>query len=845
MHTSQLLWQGLEWSWSLAFWLVAIATAVGLIVLLMQYERRLVPKRVGNALLVLRLLVLVTLLFTLLQPIIARRIDHEHTGRVLVAIDLSESMETADGHAGKGEKLRWARAMGMIGNAATNDRIDRWIAAFDEGRVPKWVDDDETTDPQRRAQLAKSRRENLDGIFSQIDQLPRKEIALRLLTGTSSPLLPQLEDVAKVELVVFAGNANSADQDTLETTVDLPPVTLLTGVSDLSQAMSLRGADSTSAPVVGIVLLTDGRDNSDRDAVVAAARLGQASTPVFPVVFGSKYRPKDLAFAKLDYVPTTFKDDKSLLTVTLNTSGYEGEEIEVVLEQEGEEPVTKTVTPDSRTASLEFDLKTATVGRHKYTIRMDPRPGETREDNNSKTFAATVTDDTVRALVLEGAARWEFRFINNALERDPRVDVKRVVFRQPYLGILKDTFFPRTLEFPDDADDLVESPFAEPDLVILGDIAPGDIPEVGWQMLEKFVAESGGTLVFVAGKQHFPLAYQSDIVQRLLPMTALQPINLDGPSAKAPPSERGFHLKLTAEGEELEVMQFDPDAKQNRDIWAGLPGHTWGLLGQAKPGATVIAYAIQPGEEDNLENERKNAVIVRQHFGSGQVVWIGIDSTWRWRHRVGDKYHHRFWGQLARWSAENKAAAGNEFVRFGPDRSDIEVGDDAVIRAQWTQAFLKKNPNIKARALIHRAIDNSSAPPFAEIRLEPIDTRPLVHEARAVALPPGEYRVTLVVENGDVGPEEISAVLYVNEKTTPELSDLSANRELLAQVADVSGGRLFFPDEVGGIAELFRDPSFTSEERTETRLWDHWLLILVFFAMLTSEWVVRKLNGLP
>ena len=841
MHTSQLLWQGLEWSWSLAFWLVAIATAVGLIFLLMQYERRLIPKRVGNTLLVLRLVVLVVLLITLLQPIIARKIDHEHTGRVLVAIDLSESMETADGHAGKGEKLRWARAMGMIGNAATNDRIDRWIKAFDEGRVPKWVDDNETADPA----LAKSRRDNLAGIFSQIDQLPRKEIAQRLLTGTSSPLLPQLEDVANVELIVFAGNANSSDKDTLETTVKLPPVTLLTGVSDLSKAMSTRGGDSTSSPVVGIVLLTDGRDNSDRDAVVEAARLGQNSTPVFPVIFGSKFRPKDLAIAKLDYVPTTFKDDKSLLTATLNTAGYEGEEIEVILEQEGEESVTKTIMPDSTIATVAFDLKTVKVGRHKYTLRMEPRPGETRDDNNSKTFAATVTDDTVRALVLEGAARWEFRFINNALERDPRVDVKGVVYRQPYLGILQDTFFPRTLELPDAADDLAESPFAEPDLVILGDVAPGDIPEIGWQMLEKFVDESGGTLVFIAGKQHFPLAYQSKIVERLLPMTKLRPINIDGATAKAPPSERGFHLKLTAEGEDMDVMQFDPDAKQNREIWAGLAGHTWGLLGEAKPGANVFAYAIQPGEEDNLENERKNAVIVRQHFGSGQVVWIGIDSTWRWRHRVGDKYHHRFWGQLARWSAENKAAAGNEFVRFGPDRSDIEVGEDAVIRAQWTQAFLKKYPNITARAIIHRAVDDESEPPFAEIQLDPIDTRPLVHEALAVALPPGEYRVTLIVENGDLGPDKITAVLYVNEKTTPELSDLSANRELLAQVADVSGGRLFYPDEVGGIAELFRDPNFTSEERLETRLWDHWLIILIFFALLTSEWVVRKLNGLP
>ena len=34
---------------------------------------------------------------------------------MLVAVDLSESMNTTDQHAAPAEKLRWARALGMIG----------------------------------------------------------------------------------------------------------------------------------------------------------------------------------------------------------------------------------------------------------------------------------------------------------------------------------------------------------------------------------------------------------------------------------------------------------------------------------------------------------------------------------------------------------------------------------------------------------------------------------------------------------------------------------------------------------------------------------------------------------
>jgi hypothetical protein len=33
--------------------------------------------------------------------------------------------------------------------------------------------------------------------------------------------------------------------------------------------------------------------------------------------------------------------------------------------------------------------------------------------------------------------------------------------------------------------------------------------------------------------------------------------------------------------------------------------------------------------------------------------------------------------------------------------------------------------------------------------------------------------------------------------------------------------------------------------RHETRLWDSWWLLMLFCALVTTEWVLRKLNGLP
>ena len=131
------------------------------------------------------------------------------------------------------------------------------------------------------------------------------------------------------------------------------------------------------------------------------------------------------------------------------------------------------------------------------------------------------------------------------------------------------------------------------------------------------------------------------------------------------------------------------------------------------------------------------------------------------------------------------------------------------------------------------------------IDLTPTETRPLVHSGNAAGLAAGEYRAKLVVENANAGAEEIVAELTVSERVTTELSELAANRDLLEQIADVSGGRLFYPDQLDELPRLFEGLTETESLREEVSLWDHWLTLLLLCGVLGAEWVLRKLNGLP
>lgn len=850
--TRRLVFQAGESTGWMVLCVLAALLAGALIVLLLRYERRLVPKRTGYALLGLRLSVLTLLFVTLLQPELIWTLDRTQSGRMLVAVDLSESMSTADNHATPVEKLRWARALGMIGNEANASRLDRWARELEAGKSLaelSWLDDDEPGAAESKRVLAEARRGNLEGIFAELDRLTRREIAHRLLTQTTAPLLKELEGLGPVEVVAFAGRFEPTDGDQLGRFLSAPPQSIGAEITDLAQPLAASAAASEKGPLMGMVLLSDGRDNAGKPGTLTIDRIRALGAPLFPVLLGSEQQPRDLAIADVEFPrKPLYKGDRAAVTVSLNTAGYEGESVAVHLEREGAEPQTKLVEVTGPQATVRFEVEEEELGRKEYALRVDHLPGETREDNNRQSFALNVIDDRVRVLLLEGEARWEFRFIDNALTRDERVSVERVVYEQPFIGFLQETFFPRRLELPEDSADLAGSPFAEPDLVIVGDVAPNALPEEGWKLLERYVADSGGTLVLIAGKRHFPLAYRSEVVDRLVPMVNLHPLAITGREAIGPPTERGFRLLPTPDGLREEMLQLDVDEERNRDIWRSFPGHMWGLLGEAKRGATVLARAVQAGDGRELADERRSAVIVHQQYGLGQVLWIGIDSTWRWRHLAGDEYHHRFWAQIGRWAAESKASATSEHVRLILARTDIEEGEDALIEARFTRDLERRSPDAKAIAILRRADAGPDEPPFQTLELSRVPHRPLAREGRAVALAPGTYRVELRLEGDNAAAgksDELSALLYVNRNRTAELSDLSANRELLMQFAEASGGRLFYPDEVARLPQLLRSPELTQILREETALWDHWGLMLLFFGLLTTEWVVRKLNGLP
>ena len=327
------------------------------------------------------------------------------------------------------------------------------------------------------------------------------------------------------------------------------------------------------------------------------------------------------------------------------------------------------------------------------TVAVGPVDGDTRRDNDRRGVTIEVADDRSRVLLIDGEARWEFQYLRNALVPRPACDGRfggvppaHHPRRRPDLQARRCLRRIEPGARPDAPD-----PLNAYDLIVVGDVRAEDVSAEAWSRLEAFADERGGTLVLASGPTALAAWAAQGTARKLLPVIDPQPVALDAakpdPERPALPPGSGLAPVDVSTSESFPMMRLEADPEASREAWRNLPHLPWVATGRAKPLASTLAVVA--------DDTSTHAVIAAQPYGLGKVLWIGTDGTWRWRYRVGDKFHHRFWGQVVRWASGAKLAVGNRLVRFGPTRPRPPEGEPATIRAQfaattppaWTRNF--------------------------------------------------------------------------------------------------------------------------------------------------------------
>ncbi len=343
------------------FWIAAGLAAVVLLFILYRAERRIVSRRAGLFLLGLRLAAASVLVAALFEPIASRVTREVQRGRVIVAVDVSQSMETADPGRTESERTALARAIRLTPG------------------------EDHST-------------------------LPRREVARRLIDGAGSPVA-RLADEHAIDARAFARTTAPASLAALAESLRSPakrddPNARETDWQPVLQA-ALR-ASSGEAPVLGVVLLTDGRQNAPvaNDAASAADRLASRGVPVYPILIGSTVPPRDAAIVSVRAPETVYRGDIANVTATLKLDGYPGREVAVTLDRPGGSPMRQVVRvpadAGSSRPSVAFRVPLETAGPAALTLAVGPVDGDVQPANDRRALAIQVVDDRAEVLLVDG-----------------------------------------------------------------------------------------------------------------------------------------------------------------------------------------------------------------------------------------------------------------------------------------------------------------------------------------------------------------------------------------------------------------------------------------------------------
>jgi hypothetical protein len=874
---------------SLLPWLALAIVPLGLILYLYRAELTLVSRTVARFLLAMRLTVILLLLtLVLFQPKLLPASQQTRMDHVLVVVDRTGSMEATDPKRTPVEKLRLARALMLATDLVSNLELDEWIQQAATEKGIRWVADNEyRDDPERRRSLETQRRDRFERVCQRVDGISRTALARALLAEDGGKFLSRLGSRFHVDVMGFARDVWEPGHGREMELFSWPkpaapgaasPAEIATTDFNIPLERALETAVQEHNSLRGIILLTDGRQNRGEHPIPLAEKLANLNAPLFPVAFGTVQARETLSLVNLEAPAMVLKDPKGMETINalvkglVRIQGLPRQPVTVVLKLGNEVLSEQRLQHDGsdRDYPVSFPIHLDKEGPQKLTVEIKAPPGWKDTMGLTRQTVINVVPELSDVLVIDGEARWEYHYLTVALKRDPMVkEVSSVVFDQPRVKKIPEEELRKAnwpaLTMPTEPDAL-----ADFDCIILGDPNPEQLNLAERQRLARYVRDNGGTLVIVAGKHFMPIRFPEndpanpageDPLQALLPIT----------DARVVESKVGFPIALTDDGQDNPLFQLD-EGKGGTSTWNELPPHYWGVVGRKKPAATTLAFypgdGEQPGKDDTKAGREARSLIAWQSFGKGRVLFVGLDSTWRWRYKVGDRIHHRFWGQLVRWATAGKLLpGGNTKVRYGTPRNNYEPSQDIDVQvrlARDLEPLPAARPGKPYQAVLLRTTPEGKQERAAIVGLLPRPGQPRILDGKARDLPPGKYRVELEIPQladhlrdprDPMAPEPARAEFTITTTTNEEMLDVSADWKLLKRLAYESNpdkkstgpeqARVYTADDARELIDRLTRREEKGVDRTPQPLWEWWPVLVVLMGLVTVEWVTRKFSGLP
>jgi len=570
----------------------------------------------------------------------------------------------------------------------------------------------------------------------------------------------------------------------------------------------------------GVILMSDGDWNVGGNPIEAASRYFSRQVPVFGVPVGSPIALPDLAVTHASAPAFGIVGDRVQVTFTIRNTLNETVRTTVSLTDEDGDLTTKEVElPALRETTDSMFYIPRRDGTTTLALDVPVHPDELIEDNNTRRLQVTAREESIKVLIVDSLPRWEYRYIRNALYRDPGVTVNSILFHpDPDIrgggpGYL-DTF-------PDSLQEL-----SDYDVIFLGDVGieNNQLTIEQTELLRQLVEQQASGIVFLPGSAGNQISLLDTELGDLIPVL-LDTTNKTGARAPIPSS-----LVLTQAGNQNLLTILTQDEAHNAAIWRNLPGFYWHApVIKARAGSEVLAV------HETMKNEfGRLPLLVTNTAGNGKVLFMGTDGAWRWRRGVEDLYHYRFWGQVARWMSYQRKMAEGERLRIYYTPDNPMPGQTLTLNANAYDRFGAPLQNGSVTLTV-------SQPDGRSKRLEMTPTQGGLGSffGRLAIEHPGEYTISAYSPEND---ETVTTTFYAEGEPIERIGQ-PARPEVLAEISRISRGSLAQTDNLPGLVEQIRTLPQPQPVVRYVEVWSHWGWALLLVTSAGIFWIARKAAG--
>jgi len=614
--------------------------------------------------------------------------------------------------------------------------------------------------------------------------------------------LEELADIYDILPYAFAGEVTE-----LSSFAELPNPGDASNIGS-SIVQTLREASNTS--LGALILVSDGADNSGNIDAATLSEIVSYGVPIHTVGIGREAIPEDLELTSIQlpqsalsgttlYAGVSIIHDQGGMT---RIKVYNGDELISTEEIE--------LNANQNMTTAFIDVEVSEPGELDLRFTLDPVNGERNLANNSRAQVVDVPDGNYRILYIEGEPRWEYKFMQRALDEDPSVQLSTL------LRVTPNKFYRQGIDDPDQLAEgfpLERSELFAYDALIIGSVELAEFNEEQQQMIHDFVSERGGSLMMLAGLNGLGLGGWSESV-----VSEVLPVRLTADDAAF--VRQQAKVIPTPSGLASPILLLSDNPAENLERWNELPNIAdYQNLGSLRPAATTLLEIDVNGELQPL--------LVTQPYGKGQSYIMATGGTWRWQMSMPleDMSHETFWRQLARGLVVNSPL---------PFELSTNIENEEIrVRAQVRDPDAEENQGLAVSAVV-----SSEYGPAMTLELLPSSNQPGVYEASFNPVDTGLFSIEAISRVGNTPVSSVrSAIRYEQNQ---EAFAIRQNWDLLENLAAVTGGQYWQAQNWDELPEAISYSTAGITEQNIRYLWDAPIIFILLILLKAAEWLLRR-----